>query len=459
MAPVVLTMKYIIYSFLFIVISASAVHAPQVFAFTLNFEKQGSEFHVTNAPGRATYGYSYPPPGYNCNVYAAPGDQRLDAVLLPGGIPLPDGTYFVYNFASTTCQSFLPDNSDGDGYFTVSGGLIIEQGPISSFEVTRIVSFIPANGSTVATGTQPVGFTAYIKEDDFEEDTRLSFIVRSLGYSGTENSVSFDSEFLYLDSAGEHTYTEEIDLNIQGQYTMSAWIEQPTFSFFGWPILYDRIVASTSSFTVGESSLLDLNDDIFDIIAAGLASTTLNIGETCSPLSDEFSFHLCVLGAILPPSEVIQTNINNLLSLPPWGWGFRFYNILSGLATTSTTTMPMISYTFGTTSIMYQSGLTTIHLDPFRSLSEANNFADSVVSDQETPKTIREIMESTIRIIAYLGLLIVVIRKIFGIEWHDSYEETQTDYIPNYGKNRFEVVGKTTISRNKFYKSGYYRRK
>jgi len=180
-------------------------------------------------------------------------------------------------------------------------------------------------------------------------------------------------------------------------------------------------MATTSNFIVSTSTPMDL---VNEIIRARVASTTLGIGgilasttaslaNVCLPFTGGFNIGDCLTLLIYPGDEVVSQQFAILRNYPPWGYGFRLYDLFSGNATTSTTTMPVLSYTAGTSSMLYV-GNGTYTFDPFGTLLESGSIVNAV-SDQVEPKTVWEILEPVIKLIVYLMLGFIILNDLLKL--------------------------------------------
>lgn len=406
-------MKYIIKFFLIVVFIAMPVAAPRVFAATLTFSKITTEFYVDNAPFKCLYGYSYPPPGYNSAYYpAGPGQLQVSVVLLPGGSPLSDGTYIVYSgpdVASNCMDSSNPTFLSDNGYFTVLGGVITAQGPVSAFidTSTHIISWVPITGSTVATGTQSIGFTGWINEDDFEEDMYFSFRNNCIEPLCNAFNDAFLAGPIYITNSGEFSFSTSTDLQSVGLHSEDVKIFSPTFNVFGYPLFYQQILSDSSQYNVGTST--GFFEGIIDELQAGLASSTAQFSQVCNPIGGNFTVSLCLLAFVYPSADQIQTMLTQLQTQAPWGYVFRFYDIVAGNATTSTSSLPVISYDVSSTSPF---GPLHIEFDLFGAIRGTDSILNTAVSDSDNPKTLWQIIDPAVYFLVYLLLIILIFRDL-----------------------------------------------
>lgn len=277
-------------------------------------------------------------------------------------------------------------------------------------ERTRIVDFYPHDMSTTSS---PVTFDleVYINEEDlgFLSGVRLEFNYQKQPVGIPHQLLSTNATTSgYL----RFTYTETLD---NGNYIVNAQILNNYVGGIFVNPFGNELTSQFHQFIVGQGTFLgNFFQGAINEIDEGLASTTISFGDTCSPLSYNFSMSLCVLGLILPSTEALNTQITNMRNQAPIGWGFRLYDILNGTATSSaTTSLPTITYNFGSTSPFVDSGFTGIEFDPFGAMEDLNNIASTTKSDQTNQKNIRQIMETTVELIVYLSLGFLIMRKIF----------------------------------------------
>lgn len=354
-----------------------------------------------------------------------------------------DGTY-IWVFCTTYCYNGATATTYGYGSITLtrSGGVwtyVSDTGfgpAVTCLAGTSCFTTVtPSNGTTTATSSQSVGFTATIDTSDAHVDGKFRFTIRENAFGqlacafcglapGNNNGGTVLDITLNNAIAGDYSYSTTTSFSRIGKYYLKVTWTIPRWNFLGVSFGSKEVVATSTEFNVvvGANTFENSYSELIDKVNEALASSTASVMDSCTPLSGNFNVGTCLIGLIVPPEAAIADSITILRSQAPWGYVFRFIDILGGNATTSTTTLPVIAYTFGTTSIFYQAGIEDISLDPFGTLLEADSIVNAK-SDQTEQKTIWEIMNPIIYIIVYMALLFMIIRDLTG-----TNDYTTTEY-------------------------------
>jgi len=337
-----------------------------------------------------------------------------------------DGDYVYFSANLSGCYGHAGADNTAYLFFSIiDGEFVFNTIPVEPTNTnTRIIRFYPAEDSTAATGTQAVGFDGYLNIDDWNgEPAYFSYLLIDIEPFNQTGCLLGAGDCPYVDveqdltTFGGFNYSTTTNLDQIGEDRHTACIYYDPITIFGFSFNY-HVVCDDASFTVATGTgFLNLSNTIYDEWASGFASTTLNIANVCNILSSSFSMSNCLMGIIVPPASVIQDNLTILSQQAPWGYLFRLYDILNGSATTSTTTLPTIDYTWGTTSPFYGYD---ISFDPFGALASSTNILNEVNSDQVEQKSFREITEPVITLIVYLGLFFVVMNKLLKLKINDN---------------------------------------
>jgi len=299
---------------------------------------------------------------------------------------------------------------------------------------TRFISIDPYFEEVVSTTTD-IGAEIYINEDDYEEGMYLSmsFTNQSMSLIGGSaldafnsatdrgqeikiplvvgnNSVSTSTTFL---SAGktEGTWTIKNDGFLSG------------LPFIGFLFSSNNLISTSSYFYVGYATGLDNAVDqggasVAQYILTGTttgANTIVNCGDILNG-----GITPCLVSLVVPNSVTFSADMtrlrNGFLSVWPLGYITRFIEILT---TTSTSSLPVISYTTASSSMF---GIIDIDLDPFGSLSSSDS-PMLFESDGTNPKTIWEIMEYPTYVVVGLMLLFMIIHDLTGVSKHSNHKK------------------------------------
>lgn len=321
------------------------------------------------------------------------------------------GTYtigLIESGGSGTCTSIIA----GYTYYVTyewNNGLIA----IGTNTNTRFVAFTPSTNELVATGTNQFAATLYLNADDYNEPNYISFTIQPLDedapniiYSGAIETPGTQNML-----PGPNTFSTTTDFNAIGLYKVTANYYSSTCSIFGFVpgFCYSLLTSTTTYFTVGTSSpyraqMLALTDTLNNLFA----STTYNIANSCNPISG-FQLDDCLIGLLVPSASIWDEDIALLRGMPPWGYAFRLYDIMTNTATTS---MVILSATV-------PQGLpgagAHIELDPNHALDYILNASSSFTSaEASSTQTFYEITSYYWNIAVYLALGLYILRRVLG---------------------------------------------
>lgn len=351
--------------------------------------------------------------------------------------PIPDGNYHTVFHAE--------GNDDYYTNFSVIDGEVAPQGAFFN-TTTRFSSTTPANNTTVATSSS-VGYSLVISQEDyvygeyvkihFYQDAESACINSGAVYDAVfggcnDNSAPvgpFDitvpaSQVTIFLSSTSTPITFPQGGNWRAVYTLI----KPTF--FG---LFNTQITSTSTFfTVGQPSTMDrtitsIRQATADMASSTrhdlgtiLASTTARWKDACNPFqfSSTFNFGDCLTLTIWAGSDAFSENFTIIKQTPPWGYAFRFIDILSNNATS--TPLPAISYDFASSSPM--SAVGTIHFDPFDLIAQSGTLINEMSSDRSDHLTVWQILMPFVRIFVYLVLAYLIFHDITGVYSHSIRE-------------------------------------
>jgi len=325
---------------------------------------------------------------------------------------------------------------------------------------THFISVTPADGSVVATTTTleadlfanlndfngvGLGFgSLFIKAKQDSASSCTTSLYKSICqgenaptakqlqvYIGTTTStgiLSGDynmSDTVTFPTAGKWDITYEIVTGTAPPWYCAQWL----FGSDYCGIQYSAIVSTTTTIIVGyklpidtvletvASSSVHSYTDMSQTISDILASTTAQFADACNPIGGSFNAGNCLTLAFWPGSSAINDDFTILKETPPWGYVFRFIDILN--ATTSTSSLPKVQYTLSTTSPFYPY-MTDITFDPLGAIGASGDLINQVRSDQAQPMTLWQIVMPAVNTIVYLTLGFMIIKDLTNIHKHDK---------------------------------------
>jgi len=345
------------------------------------------------------------------------------------GAPLSASTTGDFDSINGTTGSVYPgfyflDYGGGDYrvyQYTGSGDISAN----NLFDVTsRFIDVFPIG--IVATGTSVIGFSAYINSDDFAEDSYFSFIITPLdaiAISDSEELIfsgAVGDDFMFATTSGMFYFSTTTDFQVLGNYKIEGRFYRADCGVFGFTpgFCMNELFATTTRFVVATTSAFrNVESQIDSYIRQAIASTTLEIGNVCSPFSSGFSIVPCLVTLIVPTSDVIKSDVEKLKTLPPWGYGFRFYDIFTSNTKVALPTVelpvPGASVALNLTPWAYLFGSSS----PLTA-GEAKMTLNGV--DYGSEKSFREIVEPFWNYLWVVVLGFAIVMKLFGIRGNSS---------------------------------------
>jgi len=369
------------------------------------------------------------PPRLEQNTAAADGDIRFRRTANGAGDTITVRYTNVVNTqgylfeapVSTSLGSWVP-------HFVVRG---YEHSVYTSVS-TRFLAVEPENGSMVSSSTPfTIGATLYVAPDDYEDGM---FFEVSFSPSAALTNGGGGLSFTTLDGESHQSLRFPITasstiLNFATSTSMGGgrrvgyyrivsptWFSAiPFFSTNGPAVglAGDTVVATSTSFTVGEDTYLDTLDDqvtqgLLDLALTGTTSIQLI---QCDNIFAGGGIGTCLLSLIVPSGETMkqafQQTYQGILSRVPIGYITRFITILTA---TGSTMPPALSYTFGSSSPATLQGL-TYEVQLWDHMDEL----ESVRSDDGQNKNIWDIVMPYFNVVVVFAVLFVILEDLMGL--------------------------------------------
>lgn len=288
------------------------------------------------------------------------------------------------------------------------------------------------NGLGLVTGTT-LSFSGYVDP-------------RTLTATGTQLEIQATIYPAGTGFSGVSTYIIPIDLSTLvgpisestttsivfggGNQIRASLVQISTVYNVGWECLWGildcatsnqkTLAATTTTFQVGGTALSasDLNYlnnlGTPQGIVNSLSSTTQQLASSCDPLSG-FNIGNCLVALIVPAPVDLNNDVTLMqgavLTRAPFGWVERIVNLI---ATSSTSTLPVVSYTFQNDSPLNG---TNISFDVGANMTAASDFiTNQATSDiSGNKKNVWQIMQPVVDLFVYVFLLYVMIRDVTGL--------------------------------------------
>ena len=272
-------------------------------------------------------------------------------------------TYAMSLGNDVSSDTVYPPSTCADTTATNFGGAL----PCKYDTSTRIISVVPANGATVATGTVAFDITGYINPNEY---VGASSTTVNIGISNSaqsyNNSVSpymaisqlgapyqtwNSKNFQWVaTSSGAFSFSTSTDIEQIGTYSMNSNISGPLLHILGWNILSQSLYSTSTSFLVATSTF---QDDIIAGASAAAQAVLNSSNQTCdswltgsstfSSLPVRTAVYCFFAPTTLGLSEVFAHIQTSILAVPPLGYVTRAYEIMWS---TGTTSLPVAHYVF-----------------------------------------------------------------------------------------------------------------
>jgi len=322
---------------------------------------------------------------------------------------------------------------------------------------TRIISVIPLDDATVATGTPiTISTDVYISSTDLTDDMIVKQRIQLINspilgniWGGTGDLVAQDSynlEFIYdnLSSGFTTLSTTTTFAQIGERYLITEIIDPNFLPFFDW---FDTIVkATTTTFLVGTTTsgdnITQSITDSFEQMSATASSTADVLSVRCNPFSGNFDIVMCLWRLVVPDNQtanaLFEETYDMVFSRAPLGY---FTDFISIMATTTVGSLTVIDATvpsglIGTGSHI-RLDLTNV-LDPYLYSTTTSRFTSANASSTETLFTQTNYYW---RIIIMILFVLYIIRRLFGahIIPHNMFGEHGAVSDTNRGDDSYRL--------------------
>ena len=336
--------------------------------------------------------------------------------------------YAFDNFSSNFVKVGIASTSSTYLYFFVVDSAGTSTPPIDNS--TRIIELQPPNATTTASTSVTLSYKVYIGPNDVGADidyntSEINTPASLFGwigsfFSGTSTQPYSLAFKVTATTTGEYDYSTTTTLQNTGQYLSTLTLNRC------WSILcltindangnqiteaHRFVVLQNSDFGSSTAGTLDYLNNALSISSASTTAST-SLAYACSALT--FDWSKCTLFLFVPDTtqldKVLETLKSGILSRAPFGYLTR---IMSLIATSSTTTLPVLSYTFQADSPLAS---TTISYDVSSLMTQSaalsNEMKSNIAGNQ---KTVWQIFETPVKIFIYLVLLLAMLRDVTGL--------------------------------------------
>lgn len=367
------------------------------------------------------------------------GDQIYVTAVNNGFLP---GSYNFIDYLASSTPGEYAVTGVGDGYcFFYWDGTTVELEPNCAAPdvdtTTHIQSVSPYNGQIIASSSLPWPFntTGYVNDTDWKEGARIRIKVdRNTDQQAVGAYLAFQSAF------GNYTYEDitqagifnlsttsinnTFGINRVGDYKVRWEIQTPGIGVHWWilnfNVNYNTLVSTSTSFTVGTSTAIDVITTKQTDFLNQLANSTGDQLATCQfswfNTAVDFSLgsHLMqcfagIMSYLFVPSPdqmslTVQQIRSGILYNAPWGYATRFVDILQN---TSTSTLP----TFTAYVPISATASTSLTYDPGDMLDGAASLLDSINANG-TDKNAKDIIAPMIQLFIAITVVLIIARDL-----------------------------------------------
>lgn len=286
------------------------------------------------------------------------------------------------------------------GYFSVSGGVpsidnsYVPPPPLTTTHFERIV---PYNGEATSTGMVTSAIYGYINSDDLAKAAGGKMVITSvmhrqnplvniptvrqvdittagpfevMGTTTVDTAGIYDQEWVISDGNGTQAWWQGI-ANFLGDITTLGQVKTP-----------DAVIYTSTStvFSIGtlspeQQALFKQATDRTEYTASSSAAYDLT---SCGLFASNFDMQTCIYSLVIPDSngvhQIMDDAQNGFLTAAPWGYMVRIISLLNA-STTSTSSLPVISYTFPSNFPTF--GGMNFHFDPYTYMKQASTLINN----------------------------------------------------------------------------------
>lgn len=243
---------------------------------------------------------------------------------------------------------------------------ILQPGSFNYNSSTHFISVSPVSSTTLAVATTTsVGADFYIGNNDLGTGGRLQILLTqnissycgssvlgsflcSGGFQASPIEIDLPSATSTFLVSGEYMKYATTTFPYGGQWTATYNLQVPYSNFYGLFTGYNTVLTTSSIFVIGGFSAADVALGSFSSstsaqatssrsnIGSALASSTLAVAQSCSPVSSNISTAFlnpsfnpadCLVALVVPGPSAFQGLFADFQIYPPLAYAFRVYNI------------------------------------------------------------------------------------------------------------------------------------
>lgn len=295
---------------------------------------------------------------------------------------------------------------------------------------SQFISILPYRGEATTTTLVTSVAYGYISADDLAAAggtitlTSLGHIqnpTKDINTMFTTTHISTSGYFYVYGTSTDLTagiYDESFTLG-DGNLELNWWQRILNLSYIGELFIptAHTYAATTTLFKVG--TLSPFQEQLFDQVLNAnnhASSTTAPYDLTaCGLFSSNFNMEICVYSLIVPSDEgkknIVADAQAGFFSAAPFGYVTRIVEMVT--ASTSTSTLPLISYTFPS-SFPFLGGI-NFHFDIFNYMTQASTLVNNEMVSNTDQKSVWQILSPVVNMIIVIFLLYRIIEDIIGI--------------------------------------------
>jgi len=371
--------------------------------------------YILNPPASWTVSVRNSTTGQSCNELSkqdlGSGFWNIDCKMTSGVITAGNTIQVQIRTSSFSSMTFYGDEDTLIPFYQMRNDNIPFDPDSIINQLTRIITTVPYDEQSIATGTIRLSATFFISPEDFATNTKITIYANYLD--------SLDGDIYHSENATTSGYsgitltTETTATILSGQWNARTEIIKPKWDFYGITFGSTLLAGTSTTFITGVlSAYQQMVKDNMDAYNDFIASSTITYSlEACNPISG-FDPLKCVTNLFLPTGQDLQTLFSSLqngaLNRFPFGYATRFIEIFTASTSAS---IPIMSATIPTGIV---GGGSTFTLDINHSLDSILYAKATDSSFGTSSSTFYETTSYYWNIIVYLALGLYILRRLLG---------------------------------------------
>jgi hypothetical protein len=316
---------------------------------------------------------------------------------------------------------------------------------------TRIIDFQPEDGTTTPSGLIQFGLHAYINPNDIggflgnyqvelqlhntDENVYLLKVLSPYTMPLLNTNATTSGDFYFATS----TPLPDGNYMVEARLTRSSlWGASTLLNPWG-AIVEDHYFKVNKGTFIGELQTgisRGIAEALGEVPTTTQASTTQAQAKTCNPVSGDFDTIECGAFLFIPDSQQMSNTFKSvkegMLQKMPFGYAYRMVELL---ASSSTSTLPVLSYTFPADGGGPLAG-DTFSFDTSAYMVQAAAVIGTMKSNIDHTSTLWDVLGPVVKLFLYIVLIYAMIQDVLGLNLtnrlggHGSLSDTHSGNEP-----------------------------